>query len=102
MPRGTQSQIGDTNVSANGYHYTRTETGWRLTHHLIAEEQLGRPLEPNELVRFADRDRNNLSPENIIVTVKHTSTPKKRLAQVEARIAELEAERDELLAKLTS
>jgi hypothetical protein len=68
--RGGTSAIGDTMVNKNGYHHTRTETGWRLTHHLIAEKMLGRPLESGERVSFRDNDRTNLDPENIQIKNK--------------------------------
>jgi len=68
--RGRRSQVGDTRVSLNGYHYTRTEDKWELTHRLIAEEKLGRPLAEDERIRFADNDRTNLDPDNIVVYIK--------------------------------
>lgn len=89
--RGQKAQIGDTRVSSNGYHYTRTEAGWRLTHHLIAEKELGRPLESNESVRFVG-DKTDLSPDNITIVLKGKSSLRRRQAQLEARIAELQAE----------
>jgi hypothetical protein len=70
--RGKASSIGDTRVSLNGYHYTRTETGWQLTHRLVAEEKLGRPLRENERIRFVDNDRTNLDSDNIVVYVTKT------------------------------
>jgi hypothetical protein len=65
--RGKASTVGDTRVSLNGYHYTRTTEGWQLTHRLIAEEKLGRPLRENERIRFVDNDRTHLDPDNIHV-----------------------------------
>lgn len=100
MPRGKAAKVGDTNVSANGYHYTRTEAGWKLTHHIIAEKKLGRPLREDERACFVDGDRTNLTERNIEITIKRTATIKKRLAQVESRIQELEAERAYLLKLL--
>ncbi len=70
MPRGQAAEVGDTNVAANGYHYTRTESGWRLTHHLIAERGLGRKLTGQERVVFVDGDRTNLDPANLEVKTK--------------------------------
>lgn len=98
MPRGVQSKDGDTNVSKNGYHYTRQNGKWRLTHHLIAEKKLGRPLRENELVRFCDSDRTNFEPGNIEVIVRKGSL-RGRIAAIEAKIMELEAERQKLLAR---
>lgn len=99
MPRGVAAKVGDTNVSDNGYHYTRTEGGWRLTHHLIAEEQLGRPIGRDETVRFKDSDRTNLSPDNIIVTTRRTSI-RGRIAAIESKIMELQAEKANLEEQL--
>ncbi len=99
MPRGKQAEVGDTNTSANGYHYTRTEEGWRLTHHLVAEKKLGRPVAPDETVRFVDGDRNNLSPDNIIVTTRKTSL-RGKIAKLEAQIMELTAEKERLQRQL--
>lgn len=99
MPRGQASKVGDVNIAHNGYHYTRCESGWRLTHHLIAESTLGRPIEPDETVSFADNDRTNLSPDNILVTKRKTSL-RGRIATIEAKIMELELERDKLKAQL--
>lgn len=101
MGRGKQSEVGETHVATNGYHYTRTETGWRLTHHIVAEQKLGRPIQKDETVRFIDSDRQNLTPDNIIVTVRRSSI-RGRIAAIEAKIMELEAERDELLKQLES
>jgi hypothetical protein len=101
MPRGVAAKDGDTNVSANGYHYTRQNGKFRLTHHIIAEEKLGRPINTEtEVVRFKDKDKTNLSPDNIEAIPKGTTSVRARLARVEAQIAELTAQRDLLLAEL--
>jgi hypothetical protein len=99
MARGRKSVIGDTNVAKNGYHYIRTDTGWRLTHHVIAEEKLGREIKYGETVRFVDGNRDNLTPENVTV-VPVRSSLRGRIAKIEAQIMELEGERDRLKAKL--
>lgn len=98
MPRGKPSKVGDINVSANGYQYTRVETGWKLTHHLIAEKALGRPIACDETVSFKDCDRGNLSPDNIIVSKRRTSLAGK-IAAIDAKIMELTNERDRLIAQ---
>jgi hypothetical protein len=66
-PRGYRSELGEEKTSANGYVYVKTETGWRLKHHLIAEKKLGRPLQPDERVYFVDNDRANFKVKNIEV-----------------------------------
>lgn len=101
MARGQRSEVGDTTVSANGYNYTRTESGWRLTHHLIAEAALGRPIDTAiETIRFKDGDKTNLDPENILVTPKKTESASKRLAKLISQRAEIDAEIKELEASL--
>jgi len=97
MPRGKPSKDGDTNVAKNGYHYTKVDGHFRLTHHIIAEQALGRSIEPDETVSFADNDRTNLDPTNIVVSRRKTSLNGK-IAALTARILELTAERDRLVA----
>lgn len=102
--RGQTATVGATRISQNGYHYTKVETEggksqWRLTHHLIAEEMLGRPLRDDERVSFIG-SRNNLSEENIRITIKGQTSISKRIAQIDSRIAELIAEKEELEAQL--
>lgn len=92
--RGSRSEVGATKVSKNGYHYTKTDNRWRLTHHIIAEGILGRELTPDERVVFADGDRTNLEPENIVVRRKNTASLRRKEAQLAARIEELQAELD--------
>lgn len=98
MPRGKPSKDGDTNVAQNGYHYTKIDGKFKLTHHIIAEEQLGRPIESDETVSFRDGDRENLSPDNIVVSKRKTSL-NGRIATLNAKILELTAERDKLIAQ---
>jgi len=92
MARGTKSIVGETMVSKNNYHYTRTETGWVLTHRLVAEEKLGRPLAENERVSFVDGNRTNLDPSNIIVITKRAASIRKQIAKHKAKIRELQAQ----------
>lgn len=94
---------GSERVSANGYAYTKSGGKWRLTHHIIAEEKiLGRPLRVGERVEFRDKNRENLDPNNIIVRPKGEGSVERRLAVVEDRIRELEAERELLLEEIES
>jgi hypothetical protein len=99
LPRGVQAKDGDTFTNANGYHHTRVDGKWRPTAHLIAEQKLGRALNPKtDQVRFADGDRYNLDKDNIIVQPRRDRRSREaRIAQIEARIAELQAELKELL-----
>lgn len=99
MPRGQTAADGHTYIAKNGYHYTKVDGKNRLTHHIIAEQVLGRPLQPDETVRFKDGDRTNLKPENVNVTTRKTSLAG-RIATLNDKIRELTAERDHLQAKL--
>lgn len=91
MPRGQLAKPGDTMVNRNGYHHTKTEEGWRLTHHVLAEEVLGRPLATGEMVRFKDGDRTNLDKDNLEIIPTRTSSIRRQLARVEFKLAELTA-----------
>lgn len=94
MPRGSAAKDGNTFVNQNGYHHTRVEGKWRPTAHIIAEEKLGRPIDKEtEIVRFVDGDRHNLNPNNITVQLRPNKRSKEaRIAQLQSRIADLEAE----------
>jgi hypothetical protein len=106
MARGQNAEVGATRVAQNGYHYTKVADrgdktpGWRLTHHLVAEKNLGRPLRADERVSFKNGKKNDLSPKNIVVSEKGKTSLRRRLAHLEARISELQAERDEILQEL--
>lgn len=98
MPRGVVAKDGATFVNANGYHHTRAEGKWRPTAHIIAEEKLGRPLDPKtDQVRFADGDRYNLSPDNIVVQPRRDKRSREaKIAALEERIRELQEQLLEL------
>jgi hypothetical protein len=100
MARGHEAPLGAQRTSANGYRYEKTLNGWELIHRLIAVEQLKRPLRDNEYVSFADGDRTNLNPENIVVRQRGKTSLRRRAAQLEARIQELVAARDEILSRI--
>jgi hypothetical protein len=95
MPK--KRKDGDTYTSKNGYHYTRVDGKWRLTHHLIAEEKLGRPLHREERVSFKDRDRTNLAPDNLKVSPKQGGR-EARITYLETKIRIFQEELDELKA----
>lgn len=89
MSKGKRAVVGDENVSANGYTYVKTSTGWILKHWLVAEEKLGRPITKSDRVSFKDRDRTNFDPDNIIITEKgspRNSGMSKRLTTIEERM----------------
>jgi hypothetical protein len=92
VPRGEPKAVGDKYIASNGYEYTKTDGGWRLTHHILAEANLGRPLREGERVRFKDGDRSNLVGDNIIVRQGMSRTKEARRARIEAKLEELKAE----------
>jgi hypothetical protein len=100
MPRGKTANVGDVRIAPNGYHYTRTIKGWRLTHHVKAEEYIGRPLKENERVEFVGKDKLDFSEENIRVTIQGRGSLRRRKAQLEARIHELQVELEEIKKQL--
>lgn len=63
--RGSVAKEGYTNWTQNGYHQTKHKGKMRYTHHLIAEEKLGRSLTDEEQAYFIDGNRKNLDPGNI-------------------------------------
>lgn len=106
MARGQKVDVGSKRVSANGYEYTKVaENGkefWKLTHWIIAERTLGRPIREDERVSFINGKKSDLRPENIRVTEKGTGSIRRRKAQIESRIADLQAELDEINAELAA
>lgn len=92
--RGTKAEIGDTNVNKNGYHHSFVDDGtgigvWRLTHHIIAEQNIGRPLEKGERVLFKDIDRFNLEPNNIIIKKVQRNDRERRIKYLVKKYAEI-------------
>ena len=94
VPRGQKAEVGATRVAKNGYHYTKVADGWKLTHWITAEKVLGRPLGEEEMVQFVEPKfkKDPYNPQGIRVIKKRTSSLRKRKAQIEARIKELQAE----------
>ncbi len=97
MARGSRSEEGDTRVAANGYHYTRTASQWRLTHHIVIESVLGRNLRKDERVSFEDGDRTNLSSANLRVRVVKPKTKAAQRAVIASKIDDLKDKLDELV-----
>jgi hypothetical protein len=104
MPRGQTAKVGETNTAANGYHYTRCQEGWRLTHHLTAEKKLGRPLREDETVRFIEPKfkRDPTNPDGIIIQKKGIGSLGARKAQLEVRIEQLQAELQDINEQIAS
>jgi hypothetical protein len=104
MPRGQAAAVGDTFTNQNGYHHTKVEgRGFVATHTLLMEEKLGRRLEPNEFVKFIDNDRTNLDPANLELRTRgDRKSPQARLAVIEQRIEELQAEAEQLKKEIAN
>jgi hypothetical protein len=109
--RGHESKVGDTRISPNGYHYTKVANrgdgtpGWRLTHHIKAEQYLGRPLASNERVHFRDKTaegRMNFDKENLIIVTEGSSNVRRKITRIDAKIEDLRKERDFLLEQLSA
>lgn len=95
MARGANAPVGAETTSQNGYHYTKTEDGWKLTHRIIAEKELlHRPLQPNERVVFLNGNKLDLRSENLKVTKIKSSLDslKRRRDMLIVRIEELQAQ----------
>lgn len=39
---------------------------WRMVHHLAWEEANGRPVPPSTMIVFADHDKRNFDPANLV------------------------------------
>lgn len=98
MVRGKVAEVGDTTVAQNGYHYTRTEEGWKLTSRLLMEQKLGRPLLKTERVIFKNNNRKDIRPDNLEVRTVTNGTKSllNKRANLEAKIEELQAQLDEV------
>jgi len=82
--------------AANGYWYRKVNGKWKLMHHIVAEQTLGRSIDTAcERVVFKDKNPGNLSPDNIEVREK-TGGKQKRLAMLRARIERDQEELREL------
>ncbi len=88
MPRGAKAKNGATRVAPNGYHYTKKNDKWHLTHRMIVEEKLGRPMLATERCFFIDGDKTNVDPENIGINEVKGGIDKK-IAEIEEKISDL-------------
>jgi hypothetical protein len=102
--RGREMELGSVRVAKNGYSYTKVmdpktnKEKWRLTHHIIAEEQiLKRPLADDERVAFIGSMRD-LSIKNIVVKKKDPQPLQKKINMLNDRIMDLTDRRDALVA----
>lgn len=93
MPR--EAKVGTVKVAKNGYSYTKTKDGWRLTHHIIAEKHFNIKLTSDDRVAFKDRDPSNLDPNNIVVK-KKVQSKANRIKYLKAKIEAYQAELSDL------
>jgi hypothetical protein len=104
---GDVAPIGATRISQNGYSYTKVRMDgpqqWRLTHHVRYEQKIGRPIDTStERICFIDGDRTNLSYNNLKSVTRGEGSLKKREAELEDRIRELQAQLEYVREKLAS
>jgi hypothetical protein len=95
MPRGQIAEVGDEKVNQNGYRYVRTkDRGWVSKQQLLAEEHLGRELEPGDLIRIPDKTkRSDPTLQDIVITLRADriqGSSKSRVLKLEAQISDLE------------
>lgn len=70
----TTREVGEERVSKDGYievhvaqlRRERANDQWVMKHRIVWEEANGRELGPDEVVVFADGDRRNFDPENLV------------------------------------
>lgn len=74
-PNGASVPVGTERLSKEGYVEVKVKRFsdrpgankcWRMKHHLVWEEANGRPVPPSSMIVFADRDKGNLDPENLV------------------------------------
>jgi hypothetical protein len=64
---------GGTYVSSDGYRKVRTsKRSYKSEHVLVIEEEIGRPLDPGEVVHHIDGDKLNNLSENLVVMPKQS------------------------------
>ncbi|HAM15900.1 MAG TPA: hypothetical protein DCP91_08600 [Eggerthellaceae bacterium] len=77
MPdNGARLPVGSERVdSKDGYLWRKVaerpsrpdcNDNWRLVHHLVWEQANGRPVPPSTMIVFADRDKSNFDPANLV------------------------------------
>lgn len=94
--RGQKAEVGARRVAPNGYHYIKTESGWRLIHHVVWERRTRKKIPPDHQVRFKDGDKNNFVFDNLILVEMKPKSKAYKASLLRAKITELQAELDEL------
>lgn len=74
-PNGAGVPVGAERLSKEGYVEVKVKRFsdrpgankcWRMKHHLVWEEANGRPVPPSSMIVFADRDKRNFDPCNLM------------------------------------
>jgi uncharacterized small protein (DUF1192 family) len=86
-------------------HPNATKAGCMMEHRLIAEQQIGRFLESSEVVHHLDGDKTNNDPSNLKVLQRGAHLSRHfdalpELAKLRQRIADLEAEIEQMRGEL--
>ena len=77
--------VGSTRMGKDGYLMVKvrewpdvpcSKDNWRFLHHVVWEESNGRPLPDGWTVLFADRDKSNFDPDNLV------AIPRKYICQL--------------------
>ena len=100
MPRGKGAKVGDRTVNRNRYECVKTEKGWIGSHILLMESHLGRKLEPGEYVAFLNGHEPPITLDMIELRKRGDRSPRRRLAEIDVRMEELQAERDLILEQI--
>jgi hypothetical protein len=90
--RGQKAEVGARRVAPNGYHYYKTEKGWRLTHHVVWERTTKKPIPPGFQVRFKNGDKNDYVFDNLVLVEMKPKSKAYKASLLRAKIAELQAE----------
>jgi hypothetical protein len=100
--RGSKAAEGATRTAPNGYHYTKVDSKWKLTHHITMEKILGRPIDLSvERVVFKEgySSKDYADPDAVEVRVKGVVSNTKQIARLIARRDEIQAQIDFLEAE---
>lgn len=73
LPANTRA-VGDERVTKDGYvevhvaqhRRAKANDQWRMKHHIAWEQANGEPVPPHTMIVFADHDRRNFDPGNLV------------------------------------